>query len=96
LISYNLLPENQSAYRANRSTETAIAIDNVLSDILTVTDHGDFAALALFDCSAAFDAVDHDILLRKLSESFSVGGIVPQWFASYLRGRRQCVRFGGR
>ena len=93
LSSHNLLPENQSAYRANHSTETAIA--KVLSDILMAIDHGDTAALALLDCSAAFDTVDHDILLRKLSESFGVGGNVLPWFASYLRGRQQCVRFGG-
>jgi Reverse transcriptase (RNA-dependent DNA polymerase) len=86
LVAYlsirNLLPENQSAYRVNRSTETAIV--KVLSDILTAIDHGDMAALALLDCSVAFDTVDHDILLRKLSVSVDVGGIVLQWFASYL------------
>jgi Reverse transcriptase (RNA-dependent DNA polymerase) len=74
--------------------ETAIA--KVLCDILTAIDHGEIAALALLDCSAAFNTVDHDILLRKLSESFDAGGTVLQWFAFYLRGRRQCVRFGGR
>jgi Reverse transcriptase (RNA-dependent DNA polymerase) len=79
--SHNLLPENQFAYRAKRSNETAIT--KVLSDILTALDHADTAALALLDCSAAFDTVDHDILLRKLSESFDIGGIVLLWFASY-------------
>jgi hypothetical protein len=48
LNSHNILPENQSAYRANRFTETAIV--KVLSDILTAIDHGDIAALALLDC----------------------------------------------
>jgi Reverse transcriptase (RNA-dependent DNA polymerase) len=94
LNSHNLLPENQSAYRANRSTETAIA--KVLSDILTAIDRGDTAALALLDCSAAFDTVNHDILLRMLSESFDVRGNALQWFASYLRGRQQCFRISGR
>jgi hypothetical protein len=94
LNSNNLLPEFQSAYRANRSTETAMA--KVVSDILMAFDHGDIAALALLDCSAAFDTVDHDILLRKLSESFGVGGAALQWLTSYLCGRQQCVRYGGR
>ena len=59
-------------------------------------DHGDIAALALLDCSAAFNTVDHDILLRKLSESFGVGDTALQWLTSCLRGRLQCVRYGGR
>jgi hypothetical protein len=46
--------------------------------ILTAIDHGDLAALAPLDCSAAFDTVNHDILLRLLSESFDVGGTVLQ------------------
>ena len=45
-------------------TETAIA--RVLSDILMALDRGDVAALALMDLSAAFDTVDHCILLRRL------------------------------
>ena len=88
-----LLPELQSAYRANRSTETAMA--KVVSDILMALDHGDIAALASLDCSAAFDAVDHNILLRKLSESFGVNGTALQWLTSDLCGRQQSVRYAG-
>jgi len=41
-------------------------------------------ALALLDCSAAFDTVDHDILLPKLGESFGVNDTAPQWLTSYI------------
>jgi len=58
-------------------------------------DHGDIAALALLDCWAVFDSVNHDILLRKLSESFGVDDATLQWLTSYLRARLQCVRYGG-
>ena len=67
----------------------------VVSDILMAFDHGDIAALALLDCSAAFDPVDHNILLRKLRESFGINGTALQWLTAYLCGRQQSVRYGG-
>ena len=41
----------------------------VLSDILLAIDSGDLSALVLLDLSAAFDTVDHDILIRHLKMS---------------------------
>jgi len=54
----------QSAYRTHHSTETAVV--KVLSDILKALDNGDLTMLTLLDLSAAFDTVDHAILLRRL------------------------------
>jgi len=69
LIDYlsvnKLLPDRQSAYRAFRSTETAIA--GLMSDILLALDAGDIAALALLDLSAAFNTVDHTILIQRVN-----------------------------
>ena len=62
LNAAGLLPEQQSAYRANHSTETAVV--RILSDILLALDTGDLCMLTLLDLSAAFDTVDHDTLLR--------------------------------
>ena len=92
LQSNNLLPEQQSAYRPGFSTETAIL--RVLSDILQAVDERDVAALALFDLSAAFDTVDHNILLQRLQSSYGFDGLALQWFRSYLPGRTQAVRRG--
>jgi hypothetical protein len=87
-----LLPDQQSAYRPNFSTETAIL--RVLSDVLQAVDEGDVAILALLDLSAAFDTVDHSILLRRLQITFGFDGTALQWFRSYLSGRMQAVRRG--
>ena len=57
-------------------------------------DQGDFAALPLLDLSAAFDTVDHDILIERLQASFGIDGSALQWFQSYLLGRTQYVRRG--
>jgi len=61
LSSADLLPSLQSGFRPGHSTETAIL--RALSDILQAVDRGDSAALILLDLSAAFDKVDHPILL---------------------------------
>ena len=61
LDRYNLLSPVQSAYRPQYSTETALL--KMVDDILTALDKGDIAFLALLDLTAAFDAIDHDILL---------------------------------
>jgi len=66
----------------------------VLSDILLAIDDGDLSALVLLDLTAAFDTVDHYILLRRLDITYRLSGTVLNWFESYLVGRRQQVRTG--
>jgi hypothetical protein len=75
LLSYlndnNLLHHSlHSGFRSGHSTETAVL--HVLSDILAAVDRGEFAALVLLDLSAAFDTVDHHILLERLQRSFGI------------------------
>ena len=52
--------------------------------------------LVLLDLSAAFDTVDHNILLRRLETSFGVTGDALKWFDSYLSGRTQRVIVDGK
>ena len=57
----------QSVYKANHSTLTALL--KIFNDILTEVDQGN--VVTLLDLSAAFDTVNHDILLRLLRKSFA-------------------------
>ena len=50
------------------------------------------ALLSLLDMSAAFDTVDHYILLQRLD---GTGGEVLKWFFAYLSGRAQTVHING-
>jgi hypothetical protein len=50
--------------------------------------------LVLLDLSAAFDTIDHEILLRRLHLRFGFEGPVLEWLKSYLHGRTQKVSIG--
>ena len=65
----DLLPDLQSSYRVNHSTETAVL--KVLFDILLALDAGDLAMLTLLDLSAAFDSVDHLFIYLFLEQSYN-------------------------
>ena len=64
----NLMPDYQSAYRANFSCETALL--KLTNDPLWVMEHQEVTPLVAIDQSAAFDTVDHDLLLSVLSKKF--------------------------
>ena len=85
----DLLPHNQSAYRAHHSTESALL--KVCNDILLSLDQGNITVLTLLDLSAAFDTVDHDILFNTLLSHFGISGSALSWFKSYLTNRSQTV-----
>ena len=83
----------QSAYRRGHSTETAVL--KVYSDIIDAIFSGKFALLSLVDLTAAFDTVDHEILLRRLETTFGFRGAILQWLGSYLEGRTQSALLNG-
>jgi len=85
LLSNNLYPIFQSAYRACHSTETALL--KVQNDLLLNMDRGHVTLLVLLDLSSAFDTIDHSFLLSRLRYKFGFDGLVLSWFKSYLTGR---------
>ena len=90
LSENDLLEIKQSAYRKNHSTETALL--SVVDGLLRNADDRPVSLLALLDLTAAFDTLDHPILLQRLDTAFGISGTVLHWFASYLEGPEQSVK----
>ena len=83
----------QSAYKAAHSIETAML--KVKTDILAAIDRKEAMCLILLDLSAAFDKVNHEMLLNCLKFRFGITDTVLKWLESYLTGRHQSIIIGG-
>ena len=81
-----------SAYRKDHSCETVLV--KILDDILWAMEKQHVTVKAAIDLSAAFDMVDHEILLKVLNLRFGIGSNALKWFDSYLRPRAIKVNVG--
>ena len=88
-----IYPELQSSYRKHHSTETALL--KVMNDVLLKMNSPHVTLLILLDLSAAFDTVDHSILLDRPTKVFGLQGKAHDWFRSYLSGRSQRAAIDG-
>ena len=79
----------QSAYKPQHSTETALLC--VCEDIKRAFDIKNGTALIMLDLSAAFDTIDHTILLHRLRHRYGISGSALKWIESYLTNRCQRV-----
>ena len=92
MTTTDLLPDFQSAYCANYSTETSLA--RMTNDILWAMEEQHITMMVILDLSAAFDMVDHNILLKILENQYGVEETALKWFNSYLRPRSFKVCIG--
>ena len=83
---------HQSAYKPGHSTETALL--SIKNEVHLSLARSEPTALVLVDLSAAFDTIDHNILLGYLKLWLCLGETVLRWFASYLRNRCQAIKIG--
>ncbi len=84
LTQNNLLDSNQSGFRSGHSTETALL--SVVEALRLARAEYKSSILILLDLSAAFDTVNHQILLSTLLAK-GISGTALQWFESYLSDR---------
>ncbi|KAI2648501.1 putative RNA-directed DNA polymerase from transposon BS [Labeo rohita] len=89
----DIYEEFQSGFRPHHSTETALV--KITNDLLLASDQGCISLLVLLDLSAAFDTIDHDILIDRLQNYAGIQGQALRWFRSYLSDRYHFVYLNG-
>ncbi len=93
LLKNDIYKEFQSGFRPRHSTETALV--KITNDLLLASDQACISLLVLLDLSAAFDTIDHDILLDQLQNYTGIQGQALRWFRSYLSDRYHFVYLNG-
>ena len=66
----------------------------IVNDVLIAADENKATVIMLLDLTAAFDNVDHNLLLKILRSEIGLRGTALKWFESFLTGRSQRVRLG--
>jgi len=90
LESNNLYSTVQSGYRKHHSCETLLV--RMSDDILKDINKDKVVVLLLLDLSAAFDTIDHDLLIWKLLTQYGIDGNALDWFTNYLSNRKFTVK----
>ena len=92
LDKYNCIYNLQYGFRAGHSTNHCLL--DLTESIRKALDNNKYAVGVFIDLQKAFDTVDHDILLSKLSH-YGVRGNCNKWFRTYLNDRKQYVSING-
>ena len=88
---FSLIP-SMHGYKKNHGTETILV--HFIDSLLVAVDKGLGVGVVLIDLSAAFNTVNHDVLLRILGQEIGLQGTALKWFRSFLTNRSQLVSTG--
>ena len=88
----NIFNNQQCGFRNRRSTDLSIA--KLLKMIIEGVDEGKYGVSVFLDFKKAFDLVDHDILIKKLS-FYGIRGVSIDLISSFLKDRYQYVEVNG-
>lgn len=82
LTSNNIWDPVQSGFRAGHGTESALV--NEMDNVLKAADDGHITLLVMLDLCAAFDILDHPLLIQHLREVAGVSAQALTWYHSFL------------
>lgn len=85
MAQYNVFEVNQKAYRKGHSTETALL--RIQNDLLLSANNRCASCLVLLVLCAAFDTIDHQVLVSRLSKKIGRWGTALNRFTSYLENK---------
>lgn len=91
LNSTNILHRTQSGFRKRHSCQTAITY--LTDTFMKHIDNGELVGCVYLDLKKAFDLVDYDILIHKLT-LYNFSSNTVKWFKSYITKRTQIVKVG--
>ena len=85
---HNVFTNSQFGFRQKHSTIHALL--NFVDKVTHAIDNYSHLIGIFLDFSKAFDTINHDILLHKLSH-YGIRGKALEWFRNYLNNRKQYV-----
>ena len=88
-----LLPEFQSANHKHHGCETSLL--KITNDILLGMDNQQVNTMVILDLNAAFETVDHQLLLKALNHKFGITGTALEWYKNYLIAKTFKVSING-